>query len=138
MASATIAFIAGLIFALGLAIAGMTKPENVIGFLDLTGTWRPALAFVMVGAIMVFGVTYRIIIKRPRPFFDLKFHLPDKTRIDRRLIGGAVLFGLGWGIAGYCPGPALTALGAGVSDTFIFVPALLAGMMASVFADRFL
>lgn len=111
--------LAGVIFALGLALSGMTQPEKVIGFLDVTGAWDPSLAFVMVGAIGVHGVLVRLIGKRPRPVFAGEFVTPPSTAVDRRLLLGAALFGLGWGIAGYCPGPALVATSALPAAVFV-------------------
>lgn len=123
-----IPFLAGLLFAAGLAVGGMTDPQKVLGFLDVTGDWDPSLAFVMGGALAVYYPVQRIILKRPRPLIAGSFRIPKGTRIDGSLIGGAVLFGIGWGIAGYCPGPALVS--AVVSwDAAIFVAAMIGGML---------
>jgi hypothetical protein len=122
------AFVSGLIFSLGLTLGGMTIPSNIIGFLDLTGTWKPSLMFVMIGAILIYSVSFRWIIKRPRPVLDSQFHVPSPGAVTPRLIGGALLFGMGWGLAGFCPGPALTALGAGSAEALTFVLFMLAGM----------
>jgi len=121
-------FLAGLLFALGLAISGMTQPTKVIGFLDLTGDWDPSLACVMAGAIGVHALLYRLIRTRPAPLFAAAFSLPTRSDTDARLIGGAVLFGLGWGISGFCPGPAVTSLASGHAPVTVFVVAMLAGM----------
>jgi uncharacterized membrane protein YedE/YeeE len=124
------AFIAGLVFALGLALSGMTNPGKVIGFLDLAGAWDPSLAFVMAGAIAVHVAVARWSVKARRPLFDDRFYLPPATAIDRPLIGGAMLFGIGWGIAGYCPGPALVGAVGLAPTTWLFLLAMLAGTAA--------
>jgi len=131
MKQIAIAFLSGLLFSSGLVIGGMTIPENIIGFLDLAGTWRPALAFVMIGAIGVFALAYPLISRKPRPIFDSRFHLPETRKINSKLVWGSIIFGIGWGTAGFCPGPALTALGAGVPAAFVFVPAMVIGMILS-------
>lgn len=123
-----VAFASGALFALGLGLGGMTQPAKVVAFLDLTGRWDPSLAFVMVGAIAIQALAYRMVRGRPEPLLDDRFHLPTKTAIDSRLVGGAALFGLGWGVAGYCPGPALTSAGAGSVSAAIVVAAMIAGM----------
>ncbi len=124
-----VAFIAGLLFALGLVVSGMTQPAKVIGFLDITGTWDPSLAFVMGGALLVTLIAFTVTPRHGRrPWFAEKFELPTRTDIDIKLVGGAVLFGIGWGLAGYCPGPAFASLYAGGMDIVIFMAALLAGM----------
>ena len=122
------ALISGTVFALGLGISGMTKPEKVVAFLDISGDWDPSLAFVMVGAIGVYAVLYRLIIRRSAPVLDDTFHLPTATRIDPRLIIGASLFGIGWGIGGFCPGPAIASVASLQSDVLIFVASMGAGM----------
>ena len=104
------ALIAGLLFGLGLAISQMTNPAKVLNFLDITGTWDPTLAFVMGGAVLVTLISFRFILKQDRPLFEGQFHLPTRSDIDGRLLGGAALFGIGWGLAGYCPGPGIAAL----------------------------
>ncbi|MEM1417064.1 MAG: DUF6691 family protein [Myxococcota bacterium] len=130
-----VAFAAGVIFAVGLTIGGMTLPSKVVGFLDVVGTqggWDPSLAFVMGGGLLVFMPVFQLVRKRQRPLLDMRFRLPTAKDIDARLIGGGVLFGLGWGLGGFCPGPALTSFGAGLmgasSEALVFVPAMLAGM----------
>lgn len=129
--------IIGLIFGLGLVVSGMSNPAKVLNFLDLAGTWDPSLAFVMGGAVIVTFVGYRIVWQRKAPIFDTKFHVPTRTDIDKRLIVGPALFGIGWGLAGFCPGPALTAIGLGAPGTLIFVPSMLAGMwIARLLAER--
>ena len=123
-----IAGAAGLVFGLGLTISGMINPGKIIGFLDLAGHWDPSLLFVMLGALAVTGIGYRIAFSRPKPMFEEKFFLPEATAIDRPLIIGAALFGLGWAFAGYCPGPGLTALALGHLEPALFVAAMLTGM----------
>jgi uncharacterized membrane protein YedE/YeeE len=131
------ALIVGLIFGIGLIFGGMTDPAKVIGFLDVTGNWNPSLAFVMGGAILVGLVAFRFARLRSTSFFGGAMHLPKNTDIDRRLIIGSLLFGAGWGMAGFCPGPALTSLGTGNPKAVIFVLAMLAGMALFELADRF-
>jgi uncharacterized protein len=121
-------FLSGLLFAIGLAISGMTQPAKVIGFLDLTGDWDPSLAGVMAGAIGVHALLYRRICKRSAPLFAAAFSLPTHSNTDARLVGGAGLFGLGWGIGGFCPGPAVTSLASGHASVMVFIVSMLAGM----------
>jgi uncharacterized membrane protein YedE/YeeE len=122
-------FLSGLLFAAGLVIAGMTQPAKVIGFLDFLGDWDPSLAFVMGGGMLVYFVAYRLITrKRKAPIFEASFTLPTRKDIDLSLVGGAALFGAGWGLAGYCPGPAITSLGSGSLSAIVFVLAMVAGM----------
>ncbi len=122
--------IAGLVFGIGLAVSGMTDPAVVLGFLDVAGAWNPALAFVLAGAVIVTFIGYRVVLKRPAPVLAPRFSLPAATAIDRELVGGAALFGIGWGLAGYCPGPAIASLAALNRGTLVFVIALLIGMAA--------
>lgn len=123
-------FLAGLLFAIGLGIAGMTNPAKVIGFLDLTGDWDPSLALVMVGGIGTHMLLYRFIVNRPSPLVEDTFRIPTRRDLTPRLIAGSGLFGMGWALAGYCPGPALTSLGTASSTVAIFVVAMAAGMWA--------
>jgi len=123
------AFVSGLVFAIGLVVAGMTQPTKVIGFLDVFGSWDPSLAFVMAGAIALYGPLYPIVIKRRIPLFSPKFVLPTRKDIDPRLVGGAAIFGIGWGLAGYCPGPGLASLAAGTPGALTFTSSLLGGML---------
>ncbi|MEY3200499.1 MAG: hypothetical protein RIR70_49 [Pseudomonadota bacterium] len=125
---AAIAFICGLIFGIGLLLAGMANPAKVQGFLDLAGRWDPSLAFVMGGAIAVGLVAFQVAKKRGTTLLGTPMQLPTRRDIDARLIGGSLVFGAGWALAGFCPGPALTALGAGSVPALIFVVAMLAGM----------
>lgn len=104
------ALVCGLLFAIGLGVSGMTQPQKVIGFLDVFGAWDPSLLFVMVGGLLVYGIGYRWVKKIPKPLFAPQFLVPSSRQIDNRLLMGAALFGIGWGIAGFCPGPALASL----------------------------
>lgn len=126
---AGIAFLVGLLFALGLGISGMTQPQKVIGFLEIGPSWNPALLFVMLAAIPIHFLAFRFIKGQRAPFLDGKMHLPDAQEVSKSLIIGSVLFGLGWGLGGYCPGPAITSLGGGSKDAAIFVAAMVAGML---------
>ena len=121
--------IAGLLFGVGLIVSGMADPAKVLGFLDLAGAWDPSLALVMAGAIAVGAVAFRLARKRATSLLGLKMNLPGARQVDRRLVGGSLLFGIGWGIAGFCPGPALVALGMGQAKAAVFVLAMLAGML---------
>lgn len=128
MAFTLISFIAGLTFGIGLLLSGMANPEKVLGFLDLAGQWDPSLALVMVGAILVGVVAFQLAAKRGSTLTGGELRLPTKSDIDGRLVLGSLLFGAGWGLAGFCPGPALVAMGAGQSKAVVFVIAMLAGM----------
>lgn len=128
MARVSWALLSGLLLGTGLLLSGMADPANVLGFFDLAGTWNPSLAFVMGGGLTVTWVGYRLCLRRAAPLCDDRFQVPARSDIDGRLIGGAVLFGIGWGIAGYCPGPALSAAAAGLAQGAWFVAAMLAGM----------
>lgn len=123
-----IALLCGLTFGIGLIIAGMANPTKVLGFLDLAGLWDPSLALVMGGGIAVGLVAFTVAKRRTISFLGLPMQLPRAASIDRRLIGGSVLFGIGWGLAGICPGPALVLLGSGLPAGAIFVVAMLVGM----------
>lgn len=125
---AVAALLAGLVFGLGLIVSGMANPAKVLGFLDLAGRWDPSLAFVMAGAILVGLPTFALARRRHQSYLGLEMKLPTARHVDRRLIGGSVSFGIGWGLAGFCPGPAIVALGMGQSKALIFVAAMLAGM----------
>jgi uncharacterized membrane protein YedE/YeeE len=128
--------LAGLVFGLGLLVSGMANPAKVIGFLDLAGAWDPSLAFVMVGAIAVGFVAFVVARQRTVSFLGADMKLPSQRRIDRRLIVGSTVFGIGWGVAGFCPGPALVALGTGSSKALVFVAAMLAGMAVFELIER--
>jgi uncharacterized membrane protein YedE/YeeE len=132
-----VSFAVGLLFAIGLALSGMTQPQKVIAFLD-PWSWDPSLLFVMAGAILVHFAAYALIRKRQSPLLDTKWHVPTRKDVTPRLILGSALFGIGWGIAGFCPGPALTSLTAGDARTGIFVGAMLLGMLLFKKTEPFL
>ena len=129
-------FLVGLLFGLGLIVAGMTDPSKVTGFLDLGGAWDPSLAFVMGGAILVGLGAFAVAKKRTRSFLGGAMQLPTSSQIDKRLVLGSVLFGSGWGLAGFCPGPAIVSLGAGNTKAFAFVLAMLLGMVLFELAEK--
>lgn len=135
MKRALSALVAGAIFAVGLVLGGMTQPGKVIGFLDVAGSWDPSLALVLGGALFVYAVLSRIFLRRPAPLFEHKFHVPSRRDIDRRLILGAALFGVGWGLGGYCPGPGLVSLTQGLLP-LVFVIAMVAGMYAQRWVEK--
>jgi len=118
----------GLIFGLGISLSGMANPAKVLNFFDIAGNWDPSLAFVMGGALATTFLGYRLIFRRAVPVLDGGFHLPTAKALETHLIGGSALFGIGWGISGFCPGGALPALGTGAADVFVFVAALAAGL----------
>ena len=122
------AWLTGLVFGLGIAISGMMNPAKVLNFFDIAGTWDPSLAFVMGGAVTVTFIGYRLVWRRPAPLFERAFQLPPARQIDLRLIGGSALFGIGWGIAGFCPGAAIPALGTGRWEVALFVAAVIVGL----------
>jgi uncharacterized protein len=132
-----VSFLVGIIFSLGLGVSGMTQPQNVIGFLDIQH-WNPALLFVMIGAVTVHGLAFQLIRRLKSPLLDTKWHLPTRDDITLRLIVGSAVFGIGWGLTGYCPGPALTSLVSGDPQTFVFVGMMVFGMMLFVKTERFL
>ena len=127
-------FAAGLVFGIGLIISGMTDPAKVLNFLDILGPWDPSLAFVMGGASVTDFIGYRLIWRRERPVMGSQFDLPDSTAIDAPLLTGAAIFGMGWGLGGFCPGPAWTSLLIGSSGILIFLPAMLVGIVLAGFA----
>lgn len=118
----------GLVFGIGIALSGMMNPAKVLNFFDVAGTWDPSLAFVMGGALVVTAVGYRLVWRKSQPLFGAAFQIPANTQIDRKLVGGSALFGIGWGIAGFCPGAALPALGTGRWEVVLFVVAVIAGL----------
>lgn len=122
------AFGSGALFGAGLVISGMVKPAKVVGFLDFAGKWDASLVLVMAGAVAVYTVAYRLITRRRAPLFDTRFHIPTRKDIDLRLVAGAAVFGVGWGLGGYCPGPGLVSVGAGAIPALVFVAAMTAGM----------
>lgn len=123
-----LAVLAGALFALGLVLGGMTIPARIIGFLAVGGAWDPGLAFVMIGAIAVYAPLLRLIRRRSAPLLAERFHWPTATAIDTRLVAGSAMFGVGWGLSGYCPGPALVSLAAGGAPVAAFVAAMFAGV----------
>jgi uncharacterized membrane protein YedE/YeeE len=129
-------FVVGLLFGLGLLLSGMTDPAKVLGFLDLFGAWDPSLAFVMGGAIAVGLFAFALAKKRSTAFLGGAMQLPTSKDIDRRLVLGGVTFGVGWGLAGFCPGPGLVSLAAGQPKAAVFVAAMVAGMLVFEFAEQ--
>ena len=130
------AFGAGLVFGIGLILSGMTDPGKVIGFLDVFGRWDPSLAFVMGGAVLVGLFAFQLASRRTRAFFGGAMHLLHSRDIDNRVVGGSLVFGVGWGLAGFCPGPALVSFASGVDQAAIFVAAMLGGMVVYHGAER--
>lgn len=124
-------FVIGLVFGAGIALSGMINPAKVLNFFDLAGNWDPSLAFVMGGALVVTALGYRLVLRRPGPVLARAFHLPVRRDIDLPLLGGAAIFGMGWGITGFCPGGSIPALGLGEPAALMFVAALAAGIMAA-------
>lgn len=120
--------LSGIVFGLGLIISGMTNPAKVIGFLDIAGAWDPSLMFVMIGGIAVAFVGFKFVQDKTQTMFDEPIHLPGTTHISKELVIGSLLFGAGWALAGFCPGPALVTMGAGYKEAFIFVMAMIVGM----------
>lgn len=130
------AFIAGLIFGIGLILAGMANPAKVLAFLDIAGHWDPSLALVMGGAIPVSAIGFYLTRHRTAPLFSASFQVPTNRKLDKRLVLGALGFGVGWGLAGFCPGPALVALGTGSLKAVVFVAAMLSGMVIFEILER--
>lgn len=130
------AFASGVVFAIGLGVSGMTRPAKILAFLDLAGRWDPTLAFVMLGAVAVHAVLFRLIMRRRSPLGAERFLIPAGTPVDGRLLIGAALFGVGWGLAGYCPGPAIVSLASGTATPLMFVTAMLLGMKLAAVAKR--
>ncbi|MBC8722940.1 YeeE/YedE family protein [Paraburkholderia sp. 31.1] len=123
-----VSFVCGLLFGFGLLLSGMANPAKVLGFLDFAGRWDPSLAFVMIGAVAVAAIGFAIAKRRGKSLLGLPMQIPASTRVTRRLMVGSLAFGVGWGIAGFCPGPALVALGLGSVKAWVFVAAMIAGM----------
>jgi uncharacterized membrane protein YedE/YeeE len=131
-----VAFVVGVTFALGLGIGGMTQPARVLAFLDVAGGWDPTLAFVMLGAVAVYAAAFPIVMRRGRPILGGAFALPSRRDVDGRLVGGARVFGIGWGLAGLCPGPGLTALASGEPRALLFVAAMTTGIFVHRLIER--
>lgn len=131
-----VSFAVGLLFALGLGFSGMTQTHVVKGFLDIFGDWNMSLMGVMIGAILVHSIAYQLVKKRESPLLDTKFHLPTKKDVDKKLLIGAVLFGIGWGWSGICPGPAIVSLASGQLGVMVFVAAMMAGMYLFRFFEK--
>lgn len=131
-----VAFGIGALFAVGLAVSGMTKPAKITGFLDVAGAWDASLALVMLGAVSVHFVAFRLIMKRTSPLLDTKFHVPSRKDIDVRLVIGAAIFGIGWALGGFCPGPGLVSAGGGSLGGLVFVAGLTAGMLVEQAMSR--
>lgn len=131
MPAFALTLISGLIFGTGIALSGMINPAKVLNFFDFAGTWDPSLAFVMGGALIVTAIGYRFVLKRKTPLFDTKFHLPTRKDIDLRLVAGSAIFGIGWGITGFCPGGAIPALGLMEANVWVFILAMIAGIALS-------
>lgn len=124
-----VSLIAGLVFGIGIMVSGMASPAKVLNFFDVAGTWDPSLMFVMGGALITTLIGYQLVFKKTRPISDQSFHLPTKSDIDFRLVGGSAIFGIGWGIAGFCPGGAIPAIGTGRAEVLVFAGALIAGIL---------
>ena len=135
-AKLAMSLLCGLLFGFGLALAGMTDPLKVLGFLDITGEWDASLMLVLGGAVSMTALCFTKILKRSCPVFDEQFHMPKKTRIDKPLIMGSGIFGIGWGISGYCPGPGIALLAAHNQETWIFLPAMLSGWLLYRLTNR--
>ena len=129
-------YLIGLVFGLGICLSGMANPAKVVNFFDIAGTWDPSLAFVMGGAILVAFPGYRLVFRRAAPVMAPRFELPTARDLDARLVGGSAVFGIGWGIAGFCPGGALPALGTGRWEVFAFVLAASVGIIAARLGPR--
>lgn len=131
-----VSVMAGILFGFGLALAHMTNPAKIIDFLDFSGNWDPTLALVLGGAVLVTLVSFRFILRRAKPVFDTQFQLPTRHDIDARLVGGAAIFGIGWGLAGLCPGPGVAAIAQGAWQPLVFVAGLALGMLAFRYARQ--
>lgn len=129
-------YLVGLTFGIGISISGMANPAKVLNFFDMAGTWDPSLIFVMGGALVTTFVGYRLVFARPGPVLEGGFRLPTDNRIDLKLVGGSAVFGIGWGLAGFCPGGALPALGTGRWEVFAFTAALITGIFLAKYLQR--
>jgi len=131
-------FFIGLLFGFGILMSGMMNPAKVLNFFDVAGAWDPSLAFVMSGGLLVTFIGYKIVLKRPGPILAQTFSLPSKTDIDKPLIFGSIIFGMGWAISGFCPGAAIPALGTGLMEVFLFVLAMVVGLTVCKYIIQFL
>lgn len=136
MKNSIAALVVGFVFAIGLGLSGMTQPQKVVGFLNLFGNWDPSLIFVMIGAIVVHFVTFKVIRKRNSPLFSNQWHVPTKKEITPALMTGAFIFGIGWALGGFCPGPAITAMASFEKTPFVFVISMLVGMFLFRLVDK--
>lgn len=136
MATLLAALVSGVVFGVGLAISGMTDTQRVQNFLDVAGQWDATLLFVMGSGLLTTFIGYQLVLKRPAPLFAPVFSLPTKTGVDKPLWLGAALFGIGWGLVGYCPGPAVASLSYGYSPTLVFVPAMLVGLILARYVGK--
>ncbi len=126
-----LAGVIGLVFGTGIALSGMANPAKVLNFFDVAGTWDPSLLVVMASAFVVTAIGYRFVLKRPKPVFEVRFHLPTNRKLDMPLVAGSAVFGIGWGISGFCPGGAIPALGLGEGSAWVFVGSMLVGIFAA-------
>lgn len=131
-----LALLSGIIFGLGLSISQMTNPDKVLGFLDISGNWDPSLALVMVGALAVSITGFRWVRQHDKPIFGSRFHITSKTALDKQLLSGAAVFGVGWGMTGYCPGPAFASMALGNTEAILMVISIYAGFWAAGFLNR--
>lgn len=131
-----VTYLIGLVFGIGISLSGMANPAKVVNFFDIAGTWDPSLIFVMGGALVTTFIGYKIVFGRKAPIMDDSFHLPVNNQITGRLVWGSAVFGIGWGIAGFCPGGALPALGTGRMEVFVFAGALVAGILVARFVQN--
>lgn len=131
-----VAFVSGTLFSVGLVVGGMTQPKKIVDFLDFTGKWDPSLAFVMGGALAVYVATYLLTQNRDEPVFEGEFHIPTRSELDWRLVGGSAVFGVGWGLGGYCPGPAITAVVSAKLPAVGFVAGMIGGVLLYFGFDR--
>ena len=128
MKSLIAAFFSAFVFGIGLGVAGMTLPEKVIGFLDITGSWDPSLAMVMIGAIAVHALSFRLVTRRKSPILSMQFHIPTRRDVDYKLFAGSFIFGVGWGLGGFCPGPAIVSAVSANESVLIFLASMVAGV----------
>ncbi len=130
------ALFSGLLFGAGLAVSQMINPQKILNFLDIAGNWDPSLALVMLAALAVSTVGFKWVLHTPKPLLDVQFHLPTSRQIDKRLVLGALVFGIGWGLAGYCPGPGVAAIALGTVEPLVFTAAVIAGFVMHRIADK--